>query len=123
MPFGPFQGTEILIIFAILLLILGPSKIPALARGLGEAVREFRRAASGVESTKKEVERDLREAVSASPSGSFTVSESRIRSSKVDDETLLKLADKLGVDSKGKSRDELVEEIVRKAKSKGLLEN
>lgn len=123
MPFGPFQGTELLIIFVILLLILGPSKIPALARGLGEAVREFRRAASGVESAKKEVERDLREAVSASPSGSFTVSESRIRSSQVDDETLQRLAEKLGVDSQGKTREELVDEIVRKAKSKGLLEN
>ncbi len=122
MPFGPFQGTELILIFIILLLILGPSKIPALARGLGEAIREFRKAASGVEETKKKTEQSLREAVNP-PAREFVVSESRMRSSKVDDETLLQIAEKLGVDSKGKTREELVEEIVRKAKSKGLLEN
>ena len=43
------QGNELLLLFAIILLILGPSKLPALARGLGQAIREFRRAAQGLE--------------------------------------------------------------------------
>jgi sec-independent protein translocase protein TatA len=42
-----FQGDELLLLLAILLLILGPSKLPALARGLGQAIREFRKASSG----------------------------------------------------------------------------
>jgi sec-independent protein translocase protein TatA len=35
---------EILIIIAVALVLLGPSRIPQLARSLGEAVREFRSA-------------------------------------------------------------------------------
>jgi len=123
MPFGPFQGTELLIIFIILLLILGPSKIPALARGLGEAVREFRRAASGVESARREAEREIKSGIEGRPPADFRVSESQVRGKGVDDDTLLKLAEKLGVDSRGKSREELVDEIVRRARDKGLLEN
>jgi TatA/E family protein of Tat protein translocase len=33
---------ELLIILAVVLLLVGPSKLPKLARSLGEAVREFR---------------------------------------------------------------------------------
>ncbi len=47
MPLGPFSGPELLIIFVIILLLLGPKKLPELARGLGEAIREFRKAAQG----------------------------------------------------------------------------
>ncbi|MCE4628071.1 MAG: twin-arginine translocase TatA/TatE family subunit [Desulfurococcales archaeon] len=41
------QGYEPLIILLIILLLLGPTKLPALARGLGQALWEFRKAASG----------------------------------------------------------------------------
>ena len=37
-------GQEIGILFLILLLLFGPSQIPKLARGLGQAIREFRKA-------------------------------------------------------------------------------
>jgi len=37
---------EILLILLILLLLLGPKKLPELARALGEAVREFKKAMS-----------------------------------------------------------------------------
>ena len=37
-------GTELLVLFVIILLVFGPSQIPKMARGLGEAMREFRRA-------------------------------------------------------------------------------
>jgi len=39
---------ELLLILAIALLVLGPAKIPALATGLGKALRSFKRASSGV---------------------------------------------------------------------------
>ncbi|HIP93372.1 MAG TPA: twin-arginine translocase TatA/TatE family subunit [Desulfurobacteriaceae bacterium] len=50
---------ELLLILAIVLLIFGPKKLPDLARSLGRAINEFRKASSGVsdevESIKKEV--------------------------------------------------------------------
>jgi sec-independent protein translocase protein TatA len=37
-------GTEILLVFVVILLVFGPSQIPKMARGLGQAMREFRKA-------------------------------------------------------------------------------
>ena len=37
-------GTELLIVFVIILLVFGPSQIPKMAKGLGQAMREFRKA-------------------------------------------------------------------------------
>ena len=37
-------GSEIMLVFLIILLIFGPSQIPKMARGLGQALREFRKA-------------------------------------------------------------------------------
>jgi len=39
-----FGGQEIGLVFLIILLIFGPSQIPKMARGLGQALREFRKA-------------------------------------------------------------------------------
>ncbi len=37
-------GGEMAIIFLLILLVFGPSQIPKMARGLGQAMREFRKA-------------------------------------------------------------------------------
>jgi sec-independent protein translocase protein TatA len=37
-------GQEIGLLFLIILLIFGPSQIPKMARGVGQALREFRKA-------------------------------------------------------------------------------
>lgn len=37
-------GAEMGVLFLIVLLIFGPSQIPKMARGLGQAMREFRKA-------------------------------------------------------------------------------
>jgi len=37
-------GGELGILFLIVLLLFGPSQLPKMARGLGEAMREFRKA-------------------------------------------------------------------------------
>jgi sec-independent protein translocase protein TatA len=39
-----FGGGEMLIVFIIVLLIFGPSQLPKLAKGMGNAMREFRKA-------------------------------------------------------------------------------
>jgi sec-independent protein translocase protein TatA len=38
-------GSELLIILLIVLLLFGGSKLPQLAKGLGESIREFKKAA------------------------------------------------------------------------------
>ena len=45
-PFALFNlgGGELLLIFAILLLLFGGAKLPGLARGLGQSIKEFKKA-------------------------------------------------------------------------------
>ena len=46
---GMIGAQELLIILGILLLIFGGSRLPQLAKGLGESIREFKRGAAGLE--------------------------------------------------------------------------
>ena len=43
MPIGP---TELIIILVIVVLLFGARKLPALARGLGQSAKEFRKGLS-----------------------------------------------------------------------------
>ncbi len=43
MRIGPFGVWEILIILIVVLLIFGPRRLPEMAKGLGQSVREFRK--------------------------------------------------------------------------------
>ena len=43
MRIGPFGVWEILIILVVVLLIFGPRRLPEMAKGLGQSVREFRK--------------------------------------------------------------------------------
>lgn len=45
---------EIAIILVVALIVLGPSKLPELARGLGKGLREFRKATEDFKSTMDE---------------------------------------------------------------------
>jgi len=51
-------GPELMMIMFIILLLFGANKLPDLAKGLGKSVREFKKAASGVEN---EVRRAMEE--------------------------------------------------------------
>jgi TatA/E family protein of Tat protein translocase len=42
--YGSFLGPDTLIIFLIILVLFGAKRLPELGRGLGEALREFRKA-------------------------------------------------------------------------------
>ena len=51
MPFSPvflaafgLGGGELLVILIILLVLFGGSKLPSLARGLGQSIKEFKKA-------------------------------------------------------------------------------
>ena len=104
-----FQGWEPIIILLVILLIFGPTKLPQLAKGLGEALREFRKASAGAYDTETR-ERETKSMAEEAEKG------------KIDEEMLKKLAEKLGVESEGKSKEKLLEEVLEKAKEKGLIE-
>lgn len=42
-------GPELMMIMFIILLLFGANRLPELARGIGKSMREFKKAASGVE--------------------------------------------------------------------------
>ncbi|KSW12179.1 translocase [Pyrodictium occultum] len=118
--FDAFQGMEWVIILLVILLIFGPSKLPQLARGLGQAVYEFRRASQGL------LEEDQGGKPPQKSAGGVSGSKSGGQGSalsNIDDETLRRLAERLGVkDADKKDRGKLIEEIVAEAKKKGLLD-
>ncbi len=45
---------ELLLIFLVVLLLFGAKKLPDLAKGMGQALREFRKAAKETEEITKE---------------------------------------------------------------------
>ena len=57
-------GPELLMIMFVVLLLFGGQKLPEVARGLGKTMREFKKAASGVE---EEFKRALDEEPAAPP--------------------------------------------------------
>jgi len=52
---GPVGIPELLIILALVLLIFGPKRLPEMAKGLGQSVREFRK---GIRDMKKDLDDD-----------------------------------------------------------------
>ncbi len=52
--FGRFGVVELIIVAFILLLLFGGKKIPELVRGVGDAVREFKKGAKEGEKEDKE---------------------------------------------------------------------
>jgi len=57
-------GPELLLIMFIVLLLFGGQKLPELARGMGKSMREFKKAASGVE---EEIRRAMEEETPTAP--------------------------------------------------------
>jgi len=41
---GLFQPMHLIIVFGIILIVFGPKKLPELGKGLGEAIRGFKKA-------------------------------------------------------------------------------
>lgn len=49
LPVAMIGHTELIWIFAILFLLFGASKLPALARSLGKSMREFKKASKDIQ--------------------------------------------------------------------------
>ena len=56
---GNLGASELIVIFLVVLLLFGGSKIPELMRGLGKGIREFNNAKNSVED---EIRQGMREA-------------------------------------------------------------
>jgi sec-independent protein translocase protein TatA len=100
MAFGdPIQWVVIAVV-VLALLLWGPSKIPQLAKGLGQARNEFSKA-------QKEGENQSQEAAKANPAPQASV-----------DDVLLRTARELGIITEGKTREQIASEIVARATPK-----
>jgi sec-independent protein translocase protein TatA len=49
MPFGGLGFGELVLIFAVLLLLFGAKRLPELASGMGRGIRDFKRAVNGMD--------------------------------------------------------------------------
>jgi sec-independent protein translocase protein TatA len=83
---------ELVMIFAVVVLLFGATKLPELARSMGSSVGEFKKA-------QKESELNLREFEKS-------ITESAAPKSKIQE-----TAQKLGIDIRGKTDDQLLDEI------------
>ncbi|MEM3062856.1 MAG: twin-arginine translocase TatA/TatE family subunit [Nitrososphaerota archaeon] len=79
---------ELILIIVILILIFGGSRIRDVAKGLGEAVREFKKSSSESEKTSEKIS---------------------------EDEAIIEAAKKMGIDTEGKSIKEILDEMSKKA--------
>ena len=106
------EGWEWIIIgvVAIVIIMWGPAKIPEFARSLGRAKGEFTKA-----------QKEFTDAATTSvTTNNATVAEYRPPSViKSKDEMLLETAQKLGIPTDGKTREQISEEISVKAKLLG----
>ena len=66
---GSLGVLELLIILVVVLLIFGPRRLPEMAKGLGQSVREFRK---GIKDMRTEVEEETAEKPKAAPVSAAT---------------------------------------------------
>lgn len=55
---GNLGGTEIVLILLIVVIFFGAKKIPELARGLGQGIKEFKKASSDI---KQEIDASVKD--------------------------------------------------------------
>lgn len=98
---GGIGTTEIILIVAIIVLLFGASKLPELARSAGKSAGEFKKAQKEAEISYQEFEKSL---MDTTPE----VKESKIQ----------KMAKEQGIETAGKTDDQLLDEISVKMNSK-----
>ncbi len=91
---GGIGPNELLIIFAVIVLLFGATKLPELAKSMGKSMGEFKKAQKESEIELKQFERSLEDT---------TVEEKETK--------IKKRAEELGIDTEGKTDDELLDAI------------
>ena len=109
------EGMELIVVLIIVVVVLlwGPKKLPELAKGIGEARREFTKASQEPTTATAPVAAApvVAAPVVAAPAAVAPVAPSR------EEDMLILTARKLGIYTEGKTRDEISAEIVNKAAS------
>lgn len=110
------EGWEWIIIgvVAIVIIMWGPAKIPQFAKALGQAKGEFSKASKEFNNAANFD--SVAHPVAAAP---VVVAQAPAQTIKTKDEMLLETAQKLGIPTEGKTRDQLSEEISVKVKILG----
>jgi sec-independent protein translocase protein TatA len=90
---------ELILIFLILLILFGSKKLPEFARGIGEAIREFRKAASEAENIQKQPVIPVQPSTAA-----------------YQEDPLITAAKSRGINVEGKTRLQIAEELAQKIK-------
>ena len=107
---------ELIVIFIIAIILFGPKKIPDLAKSIGKAMYEFRKASSGA--YEAEVKEMIEKELKLKPTKKEEGVEKKEEKS---DMVILETAKEMGIEVEGKTIQEVAEEIVIKAKEKGIL--
>ncbi len=85
---------EIIAILAIALLLFGPKKLPELAKGVGKAIYEYRKASQGIfEEEEKHAKKDEKQ-------------------------MLIEAAKKMGIETEGRDIKEIAREVLEKVEGK-----
>ena len=68
--FGSLGGSEIILILLFVLIFFGAKKLPDLAKGLGQGIKEFRKAAKDVQEEVQKESKQIEDAANSSDSSS-----------------------------------------------------
>ncbi len=116
----PTIDTMLLLGLIVLILVLGPSKLPQFARAIGEAFREFRKASSAIseenirESIKKEIQGEQSRVQGVQQPATQTQTAEEVDTSNA----IIAAAIKEGIDVRSKTIDQIAEELAKKLREK-----
>ncbi len=112
MVFGALGGGELLVIgVLVIVLLFGAAKVPQLARSFGQAMGEFKKA-------KKESEMNLKQFEDSMTGDEEAAPKTKAKPGKKADEiNIREVAAYMGIDTEGKTDEELKEEVQAKMKS------
>lgn len=111
-----FDWQEVVLIFALLLLVFGPTKLPKIAKELGKMMQEFNKAASGLKEEIDKASSDFAKDVQLSSPRAFK-SRAKTTNSRNKDKTVSDIAKKLNITSEGKTNKQIIQEIITKIDS------
>ncbi|MEM1610165.1 MAG: twin-arginine translocase TatA/TatE family subunit [Sulfolobales archaeon] len=116
----PTIDTMLLLGLIVLILVLGPSKLPQFARAIGEAVREFRKASSAI--SEENIKENIKKEIQGEHSRAQAVQQPSIQAQtavEVDtSNAIVAAAIKEGIDVRGKTIDQIAEELAKKLREK-----